>query len=328
MAPPMRFAFVAAQSNCTWAELAGLWDVADDLEVFATGWVYDHLYPLRTGLRSHPRRLDVPGDAARPHPRLRGGVLVTGVPYRHPGVLAKMAVTVNIASGGRLELGLGAGWFEPECEAYGIELGSVTERFDRFEEALEVIGSLLTRPTTTFEGRYYRLHEAWCEPKAAQQPHPPVVSAGGVNGGCCRSSPVTPTTGTTPATTSGSRRLRARLAELCAAEGRRLEDLACRPTCAPLLASRSARATRGPRRTGRPVRRWSASSCPGRTTRSCSSGSCRSSNRCADRGATQSGVASGVTIGSSFIPRRSRRKRWVELLVDVSGSAPGGGPAE
>ncbi len=70
--------------------------------------------------------------------------MVTGIPYRHPAVLANMAVTVDIASGGRLELGLGAGWFEPECEAYGIELGSITERFDRFEEALTVIRSLLT----------------------------------------------------------------------------------------------------------------------------------------------------------------------------------------
>ena len=76
--------------------------------------------------------------------RLRGGVMVTGIPYRHPAVLANMAVTVDIASGGRLELGVGAGWFEPECEAYGIELGSITERFDRFEEALTVIRSLLT----------------------------------------------------------------------------------------------------------------------------------------------------------------------------------------
>ena len=89
-----------------------------------------------------------------------------------------MAVTVDIASGGRLELGIGAGWFEAECEAYGIELGSITERFDRLEEALTVIHSLLTQPTTNFDGRYYRLRDAWCEPKAMQQPHPPIVLGG------------------------------------------------------------------------------------------------------------------------------------------------------
>ena len=141
----MRFAFTAAQSNCTWAELAELWDVADELDVFSTGWVYDHFYPLRTG----PEEPTLEGWTclamllARTS-RLRGGVMVTGIPYRHPAVLANMAVTVDIASGGRLELGVGAGWFEPECAAYGIELGSITERFDRFEEALTVIRSLLT----------------------------------------------------------------------------------------------------------------------------------------------------------------------------------------
>ena len=110
--------------------------------------------------------------------RLRGGVLVSGAPYRHPAVLANMAVTIDIASGGRLELGIGAGWFEAECEAYGIELGSITERFDRFEEALAVTHSLLTEPTTTFSGRYYELTDAYCEPKATQSPHPPFVLGG------------------------------------------------------------------------------------------------------------------------------------------------------
>ncbi len=175
----MRFGFTAAQSNCTWSELFDLWHAADDLEVFDTGWVYDHFYPLRTG----PEEPTLEGWTclamllARTQ-RLRGGVMVTGVPYRHPAVLANMAVTVDIASEGRLELGVGAGWFEAECEAYGIELGSIAERFERFEEALTVVHSLLTERTTTFAGRHYQLHDAWCEPKAAQQPHPPLVLGG------------------------------------------------------------------------------------------------------------------------------------------------------
>src|SRR4051794_37036917 len=109
----MRFAFTAAQSNCTWNELSELWDVADDLEVFGTAWVYDHFYPLRTG----PEEPTLEGWTclamllARTS-RLRGGVLVTGTPYRHPAVLANMAVTGDIASGGRPELGLGAGRVE------------------------------------------------------------------------------------------------------------------------------------------------------------------------------------------------------------------------
>jgi F420-dependent oxidoreductase-like protein len=175
----MRFAFTAAQSNCTWAELAALWDTADHLDVFTTAWVYDHFYPLRTG----PEEPTLEGWSclamllARTK-RLRGGVLVTGAPYRHPAVLANMAVTVDIASEGRLELGIGAGWFEAECEAYGIELGSLTERFDRFDEALEVIVALLTNTTSDFDGQYYTLKSARNEPKPIQKPHPPIVIGG------------------------------------------------------------------------------------------------------------------------------------------------------
>ncbi len=157
----MRLAFTAAQSNCTWDELLAVWAVADDIDVYSIGWTYDHFYPLRTG----PEEPTLEGWMclamllARTQ-RLRGGVLVTGIPYRHPAVVAKMATTVDIASGGRLELGLGAGWFEAECVAYGIDLGSIAERFARFEEALVVIRSLLDEPTTTFAGQYYRLVDA------------------------------------------------------------------------------------------------------------------------------------------------------------------------
>lgn len=223
----MRFAFTAAQSNCTWAELAALWDTADQLDVFTTAWVYDHFYPLRTG----PEEPTLEGWSclamllARTK-RLRGGVLVTGAPYRHPAVLANMAATVDIASGGRLELGIGAGWFEAECEAYGIELGSLTERFDRLDEALTVIYSLLTRPKTDFNGRYYRLRDARCEPKAMQQPHPPIVLGGK---GERRFLPLVARfadhwnySGEDPVEFA---RLRERLIELCDGQGRRIADL-------------------------------------------------------------------------------------------------------
>ena len=223
----MHFAFTAAQSNCTWDELAALWTAADDIELFTTGWTYDHFYPLRTG----PEEPTLEGWTclamllARTR-RLRGGVMVTGVPYRHPAVLANMAVTVDIASGGRLELGLGAGWFEAECEAYGIELGPIPERFARFEEALTVIRSLLTQTTTTFEGQFYRLREARCEPKPAQRPHPPIVLGGK---GERRLLPLVARYADhwnySGDDVDEFRRLRSRLGELCETEGRSLADL-------------------------------------------------------------------------------------------------------
>src|SRR5690606_34584310 len=106
------------------------------------------------------------------------GVQVTGMPYRHPAVLANMAVTIDVVSGGRLEIGLGAGWNEEEATAYGIELPPLRERFDRFDEGVEAIVLLLTQETTDLDGNWVRLREARCEPKAVQQPHPPITIGG------------------------------------------------------------------------------------------------------------------------------------------------------
>ena len=110
--------------------------------------------------------------------RIRIGCQVTGMIYRHPAVLANMAATVDIISEGRLEIGLGAGWNQQECDAYGIALPPLKERMDRFDEGVEVIVRLLTQTTTTFAGQYVKLTEARCEPKAVQQPHPPITIGG------------------------------------------------------------------------------------------------------------------------------------------------------
>ncbi len=110
--------------------------------------------------------------------RLRLGTLVTGIHYRHPAVLANMAAALDIISNGRLELGIGAGWNEEESGAYGIELGSIRERFDRFEEACQVLISLLSEETTNFDGKFYQLKDARNEPKGPQRPHPPICIGG------------------------------------------------------------------------------------------------------------------------------------------------------
>ena len=111
--------------------------------------------------------------------RLRLGTIVLGVTYRHPAVLANWAATVDHASNGRLVLGLGAAWQPNEHDQYGIELGSVRERVDRFGEALEVISGLLTQPRTTLDGAHYTITEAICEPKPLQSPLPILVGAKG-----------------------------------------------------------------------------------------------------------------------------------------------------
>jgi alkanesulfonate monooxygenase SsuD/methylene tetrahydromethanopterin reductase-like flavin-dependent oxidoreductase (luciferase family) len=106
-------------------------------------------------------------------------VLVTGLPYRHPAVLANMAAALDIVSGGRLELGIGAGWNEVEAKAYGIDLHpTLTERFDAFDEGCEAIIGLLSNESTTLDGRYVQLVEARCNPKPVQRPHPPICIGG------------------------------------------------------------------------------------------------------------------------------------------------------
>jgi alkanesulfonate monooxygenase SsuD/methylene tetrahydromethanopterin reductase-like flavin-dependent oxidoreductase (luciferase family) len=98
--------------------------------------------------------------------------------FRNPAHLAKMVATAHALSGGRVVLGIGAGWNEEESGAYGLELGSPRERSDRFEEACQVLIGLLSQPTTTFSGTYYQLTNAYCEPKGVQQPHPPICIGG------------------------------------------------------------------------------------------------------------------------------------------------------
>jgi F420-dependent oxidoreductase-like protein len=112
-------------------------------------------------------------------PRLRLAPLVTSVTYRHPAVLANIAAAVDHISHGRLTLGVGAGWQENEHAAYGIELGSVRERMDRFSEAVQILRSLLSQPRTTFEGQYFRLHDAPNQPAPVQDRLPLLIGGGG-----------------------------------------------------------------------------------------------------------------------------------------------------
>ena len=175
----MRFAFKTAPQHTTWPGMLDVWRAADDIDVFESGWTFDHFYPIVGDSAGSCLEgwitLTALAQATR---RVRLGTLVTGIHYRHPAVLANMAATLDIVSGGRLEIGIGAGWNQEESGAYGIVLGSPRERSDRFEEACEVITGLLTQELTTFSGQYYQLNEARCEPKLVQQPHPPICIGG------------------------------------------------------------------------------------------------------------------------------------------------------
>jgi F420-dependent oxidoreductase-like protein len=111
--------------------------------------------------------------------RLRLAPLVTSVTYRHPAVLANIAAAVDNISNGRLLLGLGAGWQENEHEAYGLELGSIKERLDRFEEAVHVIHSLTREDRTNFSGKYFKLVAAPNQPAPVQAKLPLLIGGSG-----------------------------------------------------------------------------------------------------------------------------------------------------
>lgn len=106
--------------------------------------------------------------------RVRLGTLVLCAPFRHPSIVAKVASTIDLLSGGRVDLGIGAGWLKEEFERFGYEFGTVGERFDVLEEDLEVLGALTSEGPTTFRGRRFELRNAVMRPGSAQRPRPPI----------------------------------------------------------------------------------------------------------------------------------------------------------
>jgi len=167
--------------HTTWDAMLATWQRADGNESITSAWVFDHFYPIHT-------MTDGPcfegwtslAALAQATNRLQVGTMVNGMPYRHPAVTANMAATLDTISGGRFQLGLGAGWNQEEADAYGISLGdSLTERFDMFDEGVEIIVSMLSNEHTSFDGEYFQLSDARNEPKGPQRPHPPIVIGGG-----------------------------------------------------------------------------------------------------------------------------------------------------
>jgi alkanesulfonate monooxygenase SsuD/methylene tetrahydromethanopterin reductase-like flavin-dependent oxidoreductase (luciferase family) len=110
--------------------------------------------------------------------RLHAGLLVTSAIYRHPALLAKMGATLDVASGGRLELGIGAGWFEGETRAFGMPFPPTGQRLAMLDEAIQVVRKLWTEPTSDFAGKHFSLNQARCEPKPVQQPTPTIWVGG------------------------------------------------------------------------------------------------------------------------------------------------------
>ncbi len=177
---PLRFGIKTAPQHTTYDDMLRVWREADALPIIEHAWLFDHFVPLG-GDTMGPclEGWSVLAALAGQTERLRVGLMVTGNTYRHPAVLANIGATVDRISHGRLDFGIGAGWHEGEHAMYGIPLYPPGERIRRLGEACEVVKRLWTERLASFDGRYYHLTEASCEPKPVQQPYPPFVIGGG-----------------------------------------------------------------------------------------------------------------------------------------------------
>jgi alkanesulfonate monooxygenase SsuD/methylene tetrahydromethanopterin reductase-like flavin-dependent oxidoreductase (luciferase family) len=167
----MRFGLCTDQ-NLPFATLVERWQYFERLG-FDSAWDCDHFnQPSRPTGPYYEGWTLLAGLAARTS-RIRVGVLVSSNTFRHPGLLAHEAMTVDHISNGRLELGLGAGWFVPEHEQFGIVLSPPGELVGRFHEAVQIVDGLLRHGQITFAGKHYRLKDAHVRPNPIQRPRPP-----------------------------------------------------------------------------------------------------------------------------------------------------------
>ena len=175
----MRFGIFTSMGAQTWTGVLDLWKHLE-----ATKWdmacVTDHFLPnTKEREGAMLEAWSTLSALAAVVPRMKVGTIVLGNTYRHPAVVAKMAAQVDIISGGRLLLGLGAGWQQNEHEAYGIPFYTMRERLERLDEACEVMRALFTKKRSDFKGRYYQLSDAPLDPKPVQSPHPELMIGGG-----------------------------------------------------------------------------------------------------------------------------------------------------
>lgn len=179
----MKFGIQTSLNNVEWREIEDMWKFLDRDTKFHAAWTFDHFVPPGPGQDANANCFEgwsALAALAAITDRIRLGCLVTGVTYREPAVLAKMAATVDRLSDGRLEFAIGAAWHEAEHRMYGIPFPPVKERQDRLEEALQVIRLLFDASgRVNFDGTYYHLRDAVFVPKCVQRPHPPIMIGGG-----------------------------------------------------------------------------------------------------------------------------------------------------
>ena len=171
---------MGGSSGLGWSDFLEVCQTCDELGFWGF-YPSDHLMQVGAGRGPTPKRLEgltVMAAMAGHTKNLRLGMLVMNNNLRHPVITAKMVNTIDHASGGRAELGIGSGNYKAEFDVHGIPFPGFGERLDRLDEALSVIRALWTQEKANFEGRYYSLHDAPTDPHPVQQPHPPIIVGG------------------------------------------------------------------------------------------------------------------------------------------------------
>lgn len=173
MLPPIRFG-IGTGNRRPFPELLRQWRWIEELG-FDTAWVVDHFMAADNEDAPYFEAWSLIAALGVQTQRLRFGVLVSGNTYRNPGLLAKMAVTIDHATNGRVEIGIGAGWWEREHRAYSFPFPSASERIAMLEEAIQIIDRLQRERRVTFRGRFYHFEDTPFEPKPVQQPRIPLI---------------------------------------------------------------------------------------------------------------------------------------------------------
>lgn len=171
----MRIGFKTSQVNVDWPTLLATWELGDTLEVFDSGWIFDHFVALgESGGGSHEAFV-LAGALATRTRRLQFGHLVLGNTYRHPALVAKMGATLDHIAPGRFVLGLGAGWHEGEHAMYGLPFPSIGDRISMMESAARAIRALWRQPDgVSLDAPPYALKDAVCDPPPVTPGGPPI----------------------------------------------------------------------------------------------------------------------------------------------------------
>ena len=177
---PIRFGIQTGQQDVTWERMRDFWQKVDAWG-YDSLWAFDHFYPIFVPDPHGPcmESWTLLGALSQHTKRARIGALVNGNTYRNPALLAKMAATLDQISGGRVNLGLGAGWFELEHQSLGFDFKTLPGRLEALDESCQIIKSMFAQDKTTLKGKHYQVVDAVCNPKPIQKNVPLMIGGHG-----------------------------------------------------------------------------------------------------------------------------------------------------